>query len=102
MLPRLPGFAQTPTAEAEPPLRASDFAPRPLPLECKPLPAEVQQRLASGEGLLVALAAYSRHSQLAWCQQQVEQEQQRAEREQQAAPPPPEQRQQQQHLVSLP
>ncbi|KAL4440696.1 hypothetical protein ABPG77_000405 [Micractinium sp. CCAP 211/92] len=96
VLPRLPGSAQVPSSEAEPPLSASDFALRPPPLECKPLPAEVQRRLACGEGLLAALAAYAKHSQLAWCQQQAEHEWQRAERGQQAAAQPVPQQQEKQ------
>lgn len=91
-----------PSAEVEPPLSASDFAPRPPPLECKPLPAEVQRRLACGEGLLAALAAYPRHSQLAWWQQQAEHERQRAERGQQAAAQPVPQQQEKQQQVSPP
>ena len=79
MVPRLPG-----TSRAEPPpLTAAEFAPLPPPIECAPLPAPVAQRLASGEGMLVALEGFQKFSQLAWCQTQAAQRQARQQQQQQ-------------------
>lgn len=74
-LPRLPGGLAAPTAPA--PLQASEFAPRPPPIECDQMPEAVQQRLGAGEGWALALEGHRKHSQLAWALQERQAEEQR-------------------------
>lgn len=74
-LPRLPGGLAAPTAP--PPLEAAEFAPRPPPIPCDPLPEAVQQRLEAGEGWALALEGHRKHSQLAWALQERQVEEQR-------------------------
>lgn len=59
-LPCLPGSSAA--LAREPPLTAADFAERPPPIPCAPLPADVAQQLAAGEPGLVA--GWRKYSQL--------------------------------------
>jgi hypothetical protein len=63
-------------AAREPCLLPDDFAERPPPLACDPLPPAVAERLAVGEGLTVALESHRQYSELAWCLGQLAQQQQ--------------------------
>ena len=78
LLPRLPGDGDDRLAptRGEPPLLATDFAAPPPPIPCQPLAPEVQQRLAAGQGMLVALDGFKKHSQLAWCLEEQERQRQ--------------------------
>lgn len=76
-LPRLPGGLE-PQPPAEPPLTHEEFAPRPPPLPCKPLPPEIVAQIAAGQGMQAALEGWRKKSQLAWCLEQMRREEEEA------------------------
>lgn len=76
-LPRLPGGLE-PLPPAEPPLTHEEFAPRPPPLPCAPIPPEIAAKLAAGKMMEVALEGWRKKSQLAWVMEQMRREEEEA------------------------
>ena len=65
-------------AEEDAPLRHEDFAPRPPPLPCKPLPPEIVAQIEAGQGMQAAMDGWRKKSQLVWCLEQMRREEEEA------------------------